>query len=141
MRIKDSQVAMFSAGEVEAEAPSEDQAQQSDEIAVALSPEKTETATEEVQSPVEEKDAQFYKLVFSDNVLIDTPRELVFADDRICISDILWSKDSSERSGEVDAGGVDDANAVAAPGPEEQVQLQRPGRKNKLGNRMLLLHR
>ncbi|MHC4072233.1 MAG: hypothetical protein ACYTGS_09415, partial [Planctomycetota bacterium] len=99
----------------------EDQAQQPDEIAMALSPEKAETATEETQPSVEEKDAQFYKLVFSDNVLIDTPRELVFADDRICISDILWSKEPSERSGEVDAAGVGDANAVAAAGPEEQV--------------------
>lgn len=121
LRIKDSQVAMFSAGEAEAEAPFEDQAQQPDEIALALSPENAEAATEEAQPPAEEKDVQFYKLVFSDNVLIDTPRELVFADDRICISDILWSKDSSERSGEVDAGGVDDANAIAAVGPEEQV--------------------
>ncbi len=120
LRIKDSQVAMFSTGEAEAEAPPEDQAQQPDEIAVALSPEKAETMPEEDQPPVEEKDVQLYKLVFSDNVLIDTPRELVFADDRICISDILWSKDSSERSGEVDAVGVDDANAVAAAGPEEQ---------------------
>lgn len=60
------------------------------------------------QQPAEQKKGEYYKCVFSKNVVIDTPEQLIFADDELSISDILWKKDSSEKSSP-------DVNTVRAP--------------------------
>jgi hypothetical protein len=136
LRIKGSQAALFSTGETEAdgapdtgkpaeagepaEAESQAETRQPDETAVAGSPEKTEELSPDTQPQAEQKQGAYYKCIFSKNVLIDTPDELVFADERVCVNDIFWSKTSSEQSDEVGAGGADDAEPVAVTAEEEQ---------------------
>jgi len=55
---------------------------------------------------------QYYKCVFGKNVVIDTPEHLIFADEKVCINDILWSGASSEKPEEANVGGIDDTKAV-----------------------------
>jgi hypothetical protein len=125
LRIKGSQAALFSTGTTEADRPpeagSQAETQQPGETAVAGSPEKAEELSPDTQPQAEQKQGAYYKCIFSKNVLVDTPDELVFADERICINDIFWSKTSSEQPDEVDTGGADDAKTVAVTTEEEQV--------------------
>ncbi len=44
-----------------------------------------------------------YKCVFMENVLIDTPEQLIFADDEISINDIFWAKATSGEPGDTDS--------------------------------------
>lgn len=114
LRLKNVQSAMFSKEEpvvnesAEVEAPTDmgptdetvsvDRAQQADETTVAAGPEKTVESTENAASAsaAEKPEGVYYKCVLSKNVLIDTPDELIFADQRIYISDIFWSKEFIE---------------------------------------------
>jgi hypothetical protein len=146
LRIKGSQAALFSTGKTEADRPpeagepaeagSQAETQQPGETVAAGSPEKAEALPPDTQPQVEQKQGAYYKCIFSKNVLIDTPDELVFADERICISDIFWSKTSSEPSDEVGAGGAADIEPVAVTTEEEQedkateVSADDPGRQN-----------
>jgi hypothetical protein len=45
-----------------------------------------------------------YKCVFMENVLVDTPEQLIFADDEISINDIFWAKATGEEPGDTGAG-------------------------------------
>jgi len=126
LRIKGSQAAMFSSGETEtrpetvaqAETPAEIETkaepEQADEtVAAAGTQEAPQELPQDVRGQVEQKEGVFYKCVLSKNVLIETPDELIFTDQRILISDIFWSKDSTRRSGETGPGDTDDTEAVA----------------------------
>lgn len=75
--------------------------QQPDKPVVAV--DKGETQTAGVRLKVEQGEGEYYKCVFSKNVLIDSPEQLVFAHDEISINDIFWSKASSSQSDEADA--------------------------------------
>jgi hypothetical protein len=46
-------------------------------------------------------------------VLVDTPEQLIFAGDKLCINDIFWSKSSSDDSAEDDAGAADEGETPA----------------------------
>ena len=52
-------------------------------------------------------EGEYYKCVFLDNVLIDTPEELAFAYDRVAINDIFWAKASSEEPNQADTNDTD----------------------------------
>lgn len=117
LRIKNSKTAMFSKDEPQADESAEvvarGETQQTDEIVVAAGPEKTEASTAAAPA-TKTKEGVYYKCILSKNVLIDTPDELIFADQRIYISDIFWSKDSAEAD-------ANDAEAVAVAGEENTV--------------------
>jgi len=132
LRLKGSQAAMFSSGETErpaetvagAETPAELESQaepeQPDQTVAAAGPqEDAEQLPQDARSQVERKQGVFYKCVLSRNVLIETPDELIFADQRILISDIFWSKDSGGLSGKAEPGDVNDTEAVAAAGDQD----------------------
>ncbi len=126
LRIKGSQAAMFSSGETEtaaetlAQAETPDEAEQPDETVVAAGPEKNAgQLPQDAQPQAEQKEGVFYKCVLSKNVLIETPDELIFADQRILISDIFWSKGSAGLSGEAEPGDANDTEAVAAAGDQD----------------------
>ena len=120
LRMKGSQAAMFSSGETETPAETVAQAEQPDETVVAAGPEENAgQLPQDAQSLTEQKEGVFYKCVLSKNVRIDTPNELIFADQRILISDIFWSKDSMGLSGDAEPGDANDAKAVAAGGEED----------------------
>ncbi len=59
---------------------------------------------QEKACPERSRRGEYYKCVFSKNVFIDSPEQLVFAHDEISINDIFWSKASSGQSSEADAG-------------------------------------
>ena len=52
------------------------------------------------------EEGQYYKCLFRRNVVIDTPEQLIFADE-FFINKIFWSKTSSEKPTEPDVGGID----------------------------------
>ncbi|MHC4353607.1 MAG: hypothetical protein ACYS0H_12925 [Planctomycetota bacterium] len=119
LRIRNYQTAMFAmdeppadeSGEVAALAETE---QPVETVAVA-GPDKTEESTAEAVAATEPNDGVYYKCILSKNVLIDTPDELIFADQRIRISDIFWSRDSIAS----DPNDANDAEVVAVAGEEE----------------------
>jgi hypothetical protein len=73
---------------------------------------KDQTQTTAAQPTVEQGKArpersrrgEYYKCIFGNNVLIDSPEQLVFAHDKIAINDIFWSKASNGQPNDVDAG-------------------------------------
>jgi hypothetical protein len=118
LRIRSSQMDMFSTGKTEAEVPAEADAQaetrQPGRTPVAAAPEETEALPPDTQPQIEQEQGEYYKCILSKNVIIDTVEQLVFADERICINEIFWSKTSSDKSDDVEAAGADDAKTVAA---------------------------
>ncbi|MFA5238495.1 MAG: hypothetical protein WC476_02130 [Phycisphaerae bacterium] len=73
----------------------------------------------------ETKKGNHYKCVFRKNVVIDSPEQLILADE-ISISDILWSKASDEKSESKDSGGTDETKEPAKVA-EENVASQQTG--------------
>jgi hypothetical protein len=67
---------------------------------------KPQPAPTPPEQPEEQKEGTYYKCVFSKNVLIETPDELVFAD-QLFINNIFWAKSSSEEPAETDTGGTE----------------------------------
>ncbi len=122
LRLKGAQTAMFSSDQAEPPAETGVQAEpeQPAETPAAADPQETKQLAKDAEPAVEQKQGVFYKCVLSKNVLIDTPDELIFADQRIIISDIFWSKKEAGLSGEgeTEPGDVNDAEAVASAGEE-----------------------
>ncbi len=131
LRLKNARTEMFSSYQpqtdesAEVETPAE--IQQADVNAVAVDTEKLEESTGDDALGDETEEGVYYKCILSKNVLIDTPDELIFADQRILISDIFLSQDSlsSETADANDTDTVaaaeegvpaDDSNSVSAKG-------------------------
>jgi hypothetical protein len=98
--------------------PAQTSAQQTHEVVAADDSKKQEPPQEEQSPqpdsrPAEQSRGQFYRCVFGKNVVIDTPEQIVFADDELSISNILWSKTSQEKIADADAPGTADTNAPA----------------------------
>ena len=117
LRIKSSQTAFLSSAKRPAERPADAdgqaKTQKPDEPAVAV--DKGEVQTSLARAEIEQAKArpersrrgEYYKCVFSKNVLIDSPEQLIFAHDQISINDIFWSKASSSQSNETGAGAAE----------------------------------
>ncbi len=52
--------------------------------------------------PVAQKQAQRYRCVFSKNVVLDSPEQLIFALEEISIRNIFWQEESAEQSDKAD---------------------------------------
>lgn len=78
-------------------------------------PEKTE------EMPAAGRQGEHYRCVFSKNVVINTPDQLVLADDEVSINNIFWPKASSEKSAKADTISTDNAklHSVAVTKPDE----------------------
>ena len=138
LSIKGSPASMFSQDEVREEAPAEaaknTASKQPVETSVAVDTQKTEASAPDTEVSVTETEASvtdteasapdtspqtvqeqgvYYKCTFSKNVLVNTPEQLVFAGDILCINDIFWSKSSSDQPAEDDAGAADNAEPAA----------------------------
>jgi len=59
---------------------------------------------------IEQPEGEYYRCLFSKNVVIDSPEQLVFADE-VFINNIFWPKASSEKSSEADSVSADNAEA------------------------------
>jgi hypothetical protein len=73
-------------------------------------PQEANVAPPQAKQEVEPKEGQYYKCVFSGNVLIETPDEMILAD-RFFVNDIFWPKSSNDVPGDANTGAADDANA------------------------------
>lgn len=63
--------------------------------------------------PAEQEQGEYYKCIFSKNVVVDAPEQLILADDEISINNIFWPRNSDEKSSKADAGGADGAKTPA----------------------------
>lgn len=67
---------------------------------------------------------KYYKCILSKNVLVDTPEHLIFAEQELFISDILWSKASSR--------GPNEPNTVAEYDPNDRnITVAKPDEPNQ----------
>ncbi|MHC4728209.1 MAG: hypothetical protein ACYS17_13390, partial [Planctomycetota bacterium] len=110
LRIKSSQMGVLSDSKNQAEKPADTKdpakIQQSKEPAVASDMTTKQPTLAQTASGLEK--AEYYRCHFSNNVLVDSPEQLVFARDEIIIDDILWSKASDSRP---DEAGTDTGDA------------------------------
>ena len=53
---------------------------------------------------------QYYRCLFSKNVVIETPEQMVFARDELSINDIFWAESSGGDAGEAETTGTEDVN-------------------------------
>ena len=85
--------------------------------------------------PAERKESEHYKCVFRKNVVIDTPEQLIFADKKLFISDIFWSKDSSETPIPADSNSLDtrDANDVI----NNNAAVKEPNEPNEVSEELI----
>ena len=76
----------------------------------------------ELVPKVRSRRGEYYNCLFSKNVLIDSPEQLVFARDEMFINDILWSKTSNSQPAEADtdAGAASTGQSGKAAGVAEQ---------------------
>ena len=131
LSIKGSTTSMFSSGKVRGEAPAEAdnkaESQQPDEASLSGDIKKVEALVPDTQPQAGQEQGVYYKCTFSKNVLVNTPEQLIFAGDKLCINinDIFWSKSSSDRPAEDDAG--------AANGGETAAEAAEPGRQTTDG--------
>lgn len=118
-RVTNSQAAPFSNIQTPAEAPAEPNAQievqEPNEIPqgmagamiLADASDKKEILLRKAEPPIEQQKGEYYKCVLNDNVLIDTPEQLIFADEKLQIHDIFWSKAFIDQTDGVGADGKD----------------------------------
>ncbi len=127
--IKSSQAAFLPGAKTQPET------QQPDEPAVAVDEQEAQpvAAQPEVEQtkagPERSRRGEYYKCVFSKNVLIDSPEQLVFADEKVCINDIFWAKASE--TGDEGQATRDDGQGKTQDGEQspEQDRKQSPERK------------
>ncbi|UCF00013.1 MAG: hypothetical protein JSV82_02825 [Planctomycetota bacterium] len=67
---------------------------------------KGETPNRQSDQAIDEEKGEYYRCVFSKNVLIDCPEQLILADE-LSINNILWSKASDTKPPEKDADSKD----------------------------------
>jgi hypothetical protein len=120
LRIKSTQAAAFSTGTPPARAPADAGAQagtsEPNAASVAGASEQVEAARPEAPP---QRAGEFYKCIVSRNVLLDAPEQLIFADEKLYLSDIFWSKKSLDQSGREDTGAANETQA-GAPAAEQQ---------------------
>jgi len=112
LHIKKSETAFLTGSKKPAEKPADtnDRAETKQPNEPAVASDTTTTQAASTQPSIEQRKGEYYNCVFSENVLIDDPEQLVFAPDKIFITDILWSKTSNTKPGETDT----DAEVVSA---------------------------
>ncbi|MBW7992435.1 MAG: hypothetical protein FVQ84_20805 [Planctomycetes bacterium] len=121
LHIKNSQAASLPGSKKQAEKPADTNGRPETKQPNApdVAADKTTAQATLTQPASEQKKNEYYNCVFSENVLIDSPEQLVFAQDKIFINDILWSKTSSSQPGEADT----DTQAASAAQPNNTAEV------------------
>ncbi|MCP4610269.1 MAG: hypothetical protein GY845_16285 [Planctomycetes bacterium] len=88
--------------QVENSADTNDRAETKQPNEPAVASDTTTAQVASTQPSIEQRKGEYYNCVFSENVFIDDPEQLVFAQDKIFINDIIWPKASSSQPGEAD---------------------------------------
>ena len=103
LRIKSVQAAALSTGKPPARTPAPAGTSEPNATVAARAPEQVEAGKPETQPQAE---GEFYNCIVSKNALLDTPEQLIFADERLNLNDIFWSKKSLDQPGAEDTGGA-----------------------------------
>lgn len=132
LRIKTTQAAVLSGGAAQAGTPGGDEARIPD-------PNTTSVAGGDVPPPVTpppaapppaapppdpQKQGVFYKCIVNRNVLVDAPDQLIFADQKLYLGDVLWSKNSMDQSEEPKPGSAGKAQPAAAAGGQQSTPAE-----------------
>ena len=128
LSIKGTPASMFSPGKVRDEAPAETAknaaSQQPDEASLSVETQAAEASAPDTPPPAGQEQGVYYKCTFSKNVLVNTPEQLIFAGDILCINDIFWSKASDGQPDDADAAaGAADGGETAAGTAEPDRQI------------------
>ncbi len=71
---------------------------------------------------------EYYRCAFRKNVVIDMPKQWVFADDEVVINNVFWPKSSDKKSSETKTIGSDDleqtGKSVSEPGEPNELAQQ-----------------
>jgi hypothetical protein len=110
--IKGSRAAMFTEDNSSKE-NNETKTRESNEPLIVDEIPKAEASTLQDQPQPKQQQGTYYKCTFSKNVLVNSPEQLIFAGDKLCINDIFWSKSSEDQPAEVDAGAAKDSEDAA----------------------------
>ena len=135
LHVKSSRIGALSNSTNQAEKPADTngraKTQQPKQPAVA-SDMTTKQPTLTQPAPEQEK-TEYYKCLFSKNVLVDSPEQLVFARDEIIINDILWSKTSGSEPNEVDtdAGAAERKPQIADNADTNKAIAAKPNEPNE----------
>ena len=126
LRIRATQAAALSGGAVQAGTPGGDQAAIPDpnSTPVASGPEGPQTPPPAAPPPDPQKQGVFYKCIVNRNVLVDAPDQMIFADEKLYLSDILWSKNSMDQSEEPNAGSGGGDQTAAAAGAQQNLPAE-----------------
>jgi len=144
LHIKKSETAFLTSSKKPAEKPADtnDRAETKQPNEPAVASDITTAQAASTQPSIEQRKGEYYNCVFSENVLIDDPEQLVFAPDKIFITDILWSKTSNTQSGETDTdaevASTDQSAKAAGQSPQvpdnadtDTVAVAKPGEPNE----------
>jgi hypothetical protein len=127
LHIRKSQADFLTGSNNQAEEPADTNGRpdtkQPNEPAVASDATTTQIASPQPAS--EQVEGEYYNCVFSENVLIDSPDELAFAQDKILINDIFWSKSSSSQPDEA----ATDTGTATATQPNNAAKVAEQSRQ------------
>jgi hypothetical protein len=101
LQIKASQVASFSQATLRSNNQAQPGNEQAQPTIVDHAQERNGTPIT-VKQAVKQKRGEYYKCVLSTNVVIDSPEQLILAEDRISINNIFWSRESNEEPEKVE---------------------------------------
>lgn len=118
LRLKGSQSASFPTATAETGRPpdanSRMKTQQPDKPVAIDEPPKAEIPPDANTHAPEQEEGQHYRCVFNKNVLIDSPEQLIFAQEQLTINNIFRPKDSGTQSDKADPNGADQVKKTAA---------------------------
>jgi len=144
LRIKATQAAALSGGAAQAKTPDGGETRMPDPNTTSVTggdvpppvtppPAAPPTAT---LPPDPQKQGVLYKCIVNRNVLVDAPDQLIFADEKLYLSDILWSKNSMDQSEKPNPGSgggaqpaptaVEQQNPSTEAVPEPNVAVAKP---------------
>ena len=118
MRLKSTQTASYSTATTQAGRPADANSQMQTEqpdkpVAIDEPPEVEISPDANTHAPGQEE-GQHYRCVFSKNVFIDSPEQLIFAEEQLTINNILRPKDSGAQSDKADPNGADQVKKTTA---------------------------
>jgi len=127
LRLKSSKPIYPSPTKVEPKQPPESTGPQKREPSLTTTQQPAVQQPTAVQKPAIQGKNEYYRCVFSKNVVIDTPEQLIFADDELLISDILWSfRQRSPRPRSGQAGQAKSSSEKSSPPRLSQAETGRP---------------
>ncbi|MHC4149226.1 MAG: hypothetical protein ACYSR5_07060 [Planctomycetota bacterium] len=114
LRLKSAARTAFSSKQTKVDTPTHTP----DKTVVHDVPRKPEPAPTADKQPVDQNEGHYYKCVFSKNVLIETPDEMIFAD-RFFINNIFFKKSSTEETAKTDTADTESPEKMGPAAPSK----------------------